>query len=83
MSGLDKTTTNARYEIEFDTKTHLPRKIRVTLLTGRKGETEVNKKGQIVGGDHVAFHFEYTLEGYGEAEAVDVPRAASKLLAKR
>ena len=67
MSGLDKTITNANYEIDLDQKTGLPKKIRVVLLTGRKGETDVEKK-KIVGGRHVAFHFEYTLSDFGEAE---------------
>ena len=81
MSRLDKRMTNAFYEIEIDPKTELPKTIGITILTGRRGETKFENK-RIVGGRHVVFRFEYSLSGFGEAEDLEIPRAARKLLAK-
>ncbi len=79
---MDKTATNAFYVIEVDHETKLPKGITLTVLTGRKGDTIV-KGGRIVGGDHVAFHFEYTISNYEKVEAPEIPAAARKLLASR
>ena len=78
---MDKTITNAYYEIQIDPRTVLPVRIRVTVLTGSRGDTEVEKK-KITGGKHVAFHFEYRLSKFDKLEKVEVPRSAQKLLAK-
>lgn len=80
---MDKTITNAYYEIELDHKSGLPRRIHVTVLTGTRGSTEVDKKKKIISGEHVAFHFEYRLSKFDDVEAVEVPRGARRLLAKR
>lgn len=82
MSGVDKTATNAWYDVEIDPESKLPLGITLTVLTGRKGDTIVKKK-RIVGGDHVAFHFRYRLSRYGEIERPEIPPAARKLLASR
>lgn len=79
---MDKSATNAYYDIEVDPKTSLPLRIRLTVLTGKRGTTVV-KKGKIIGGDHVAFHFEYSLSDYGKVERPKIPAAAKKLLASR
>ena len=79
---MDKTLTNAYYEFDIDEKTLLPKRIRMTVLAGSKGSTE--KKGRkIVGGEHVAFHFTYSLKDYGKVEKPKIPAAVVKLLAKR
>ena len=82
MSGLDKKLTNAWYEIEIEPETKLPVKIRLTVLSGQRGKTEA--KGQkIVGGEHVAFHFEYSLSEFDKVKSPEVPAEAQKLLATR
>ena len=81
MSRVDKTITNAFYEITFDTKTNLPKNIRLTVLTGRRGATE--KEGQkIKGGEHVAFHFEYSFSDYNKILPPQIPVEAQRLLRK-
>jgi hypothetical protein len=79
---VDKTVTNAYYDVEIDPRTSLPVSIRLTVLTGKKGATE-EKNGKIVGGDHVAFHFEYSLTEFDKPEVPDIPDDAMKLLALR
>lgn len=82
MSRVDKQITNAFYEIELDHDRGLPVGIHVTVLTGRKGATE--KKGKkITGGEHVAFHFEYSLSGFGDPEPPEIPPEATRLLVSR
>lgn len=80
MSRADKTATNATYDIEIDPETLLPLKLRVLLLTGQKGTT-ITKKGNIVGGDHVAFYFDYELSEFNTTK-MDMPRAAQVALGK-
>lgn len=82
LSSVDKTATNAYYDIEIDPATLLPLGVKLTVLTGKKGTT-VTEGNKIVGGDHVAFHFAYTLSEYGKAEKPEVPPEALKLLAAR
>ena len=82
MSSLDKSVTNAMYEIEIDPETVLPVRIHVTVLTGRRGTTEMEGK-KITGGEHVAFHFEYRLEKFGELDRLEIPSDARRLLARR
>jgi hypothetical protein len=81
LSRADKTVTNAWYEIEIDPKTALPVRVKVTVLTGRKGAT-VHKDGKIIGGEHVAFHSEYFLSGFDRVKEPKIPDEARKLLAK-
>jgi hypothetical protein len=38
---------------------------------------------QIVGGKHVAFHFEYRLSDFGKVERIKIPPEAERLLAQR
>ena len=78
MSRADKTATNAYYDIQIDPETQLPKRMRILLLTGQKGLTEV-KNNKIVGGDHVAFHFEYELSEFGR-KAGSIPPKAKKIL---
>ena len=68
------------YDIEIDPATTLPTKMRVLLLTGQKGAT-ITKKNRIIGGDHVAFYFDYELSGF-DSTKMDIPAPAKKLLAK-
>lgn len=82
MSSLDKSLTNACYEIEIDPETQLPVRIKVLLLAAIRGETESDKTKRIVGGRHVAFHFEYTLSDFGKVEKPQIPFEAMRLLAK-
>ncbi len=74
--------TNAYYEIEINPATRLPVKIAVLLLTGTREGTVVKDK-KIVGGRHVAFHFEYGLSNFGKLKAPKIPPEAEKLLAKK
>lgn len=80
MSRADKTATNAVYDIEIDPETLLPVNVRVLLLTGQKGAT-ITKKGEIIGGDHVAFYFDYALSNFN-ATKIDMPADAQRALAK-
>ena len=78
---MDKTLTNAVYEIDIDRKTMQPKTIRLSVMAGTKGETE--KKGKkIVGGKHVAMHFTYKLSSYGKVDRPDIPAEARRLLAR-
>ncbi|MBI4607160.1 MAG: hypothetical protein HY721_34790 [Planctomycetes bacterium] len=79
---MDKSLTNALYEIEIDPQTQLPITIKMLLLAATKGETEVNKAKKIVGGRHVAFHFRYDLSDFGKVEKPKIPQEAQRLLAK-
>ncbi len=81
MSRVDKTIANAYYEFLIDDETLLPKRIRVTVLTGRKGGTEKEGK-KIVGGEHVVFQFSYALKKFGKVERPEIPAPAKKLLAK-
>jgi hypothetical protein len=81
VSGTDKRTTNAFYEIEIEPETKLPVRITVSVLTARKGTTEI-KGEKIVGGQHVAFHFEYQLSEFDKVSPPKIPPEAGKLLAK-
>jgi hypothetical protein len=78
---LDKTLTNAYYEIEIDPETVRPVKISLVVLTGKRGDT-VTKGQKIVGGQHVAFHFDYALSGFDEGSPPTIPPEASRLLTK-
>ena len=82
LSSLDKSMTNAYYDIEIDPAAQLPVSIKMVLLAATKGETEVNKARKIVGGKHVAFHFTYALSDFGKTERPAIPKEAQKLLAK-
>lgn len=79
---MDKSLTNASYEIEVDHAAQLPVSITMTLLAAVKGETEIDAKKKITGGRHVAFKFKYSLSDFGKVEKLAVPPAAQKLLAK-
>ena len=81
MSGLDKTITNAYYEVEIDPATKLPVSITMVILTGTKAGTE-SKGKQITGGRHVAFHFKYELSDFGKVDKPQIPLEAQRLLAK-
>ena len=74
--------TNAYYEIEIDHETQLPTSIRMTVLTGRRGST-ITKGKKIVGGEHVAFHFNYALSDFGAEKAPSIPPEANRILTKR
>ncbi len=81
MSSLDKSITNAWYEIEIEPSTQLPVSIKMTVLAGQKGGTETKGK-KITGGKHVAFHFLYTLSDFGKLKMPAIPPEARGLLAK-
>lgn len=81
MSSVDKTITNAYYEIEIDPATKLPVSINMVILTGQRGETETKDK-KITGGKHVAFHFRYDLSSFGKLKRPTIPADAQKLLAR-
>ena len=82
MSSLDKSLSNAYYEIEIDPALELPVSMKVVLLAATRGETEVDAKKRIVGGRHVAFHFQYSLSDFGKIEKPAIPREALRLLAR-
>jgi hypothetical protein len=79
---LDKSLTNAYYEIEIDPETELPVRLKVVLLAAIRGETESDRQKKITGGRHIAFHFEYKLGQFGKIEKPDIPFEAMRLLAK-
>jgi hypothetical protein len=78
---VDKTITNAHYEIEIDPATKLPVRIAMVILTGTRGSTE-SKDKKIVGGKHVAFHFDYRLSDFGKLKRPAIPPEAQRLLAR-
>jgi hypothetical protein len=82
LSSLDKSLTSAYYEVEIDPETQLPVAIRMVILAAVKGETEIDKSKRIVGGKHIAFHFNYKLSEFGKVEKPKIPKDAEKLLSK-
>ena len=81
MSSVDKTITNAYYEIEIDPAQQLPLNINMVILSGTKGSTE-SKDKKILGGRHVAFHFKYEMSSFGKLKKIVIPAEAQKVLAK-
>ncbi len=78
---VDKTLTNAYYEIDIDPSSQLPVSMKVVILTGTTGGTQ--KKGNtIVGGRHAVFNFYYTISDFGKVAKPDVPPEAMKLLGR-
>jgi len=82
LSRLDKSLTNASYEIEIDPATRLPVRLKVLLLAAIKGSTETDKAKRITGGKHLSFHFEYSLGEFGKIEKPKIPPEAQRLLSK-
>jgi len=78
---VDKTITNAYYEIEIDPVQQLPLSINMVILSGTKGSTE-SKDKKITGGKHVAFHFKYEMSSFGKLKKITIPPDAQKVLAK-
>ncbi len=74
---MDKTRTQAIYEIDVDLATNLPKSIKMIILTGVRGADEDKPIGSQ---EHVAFHFDYNLKDYGKVAAFEVPIPARKLL---
>ena len=74
---MDKTRTQAFYEIDIDLATNLPKSIKMVVLTGVRGADEDKP---IANQEHVAFHFDYNMKDYGKVAAFEVPKAAQKLL---
>jgi hypothetical protein len=79
---VDKTVTNAFYEIEIEPETTLPVRISLTVLTGTRGGATDKDGKKITGGRHVAFHFVYSLSEFEKLEAPQIPPEAQKLLTK-
>ena len=73
---MDRTQSFAYYIIDVDLETRLPKSIKLTLLTGVRGVDLRKDLNQ----EHVAFHFDYKLNGINEVVAFDVPKGAQKLL---
>lgn len=83
MSRADKTTTRCTFEIDLDPETRLPRSIQMTVLTGVKGDDGKTAKGDRAfkdGVEHVAFHFNYTIDTQSELASFDIPKEARKLM---
>jgi hypothetical protein len=80
---VDKTITNAYHEIEIDPDTQLPVHIKVVILTGTKGGNTEAKGKSIVGGKHVAFHFDYSLSEFGKLQKPTIPPEVMKMLVKK
>jgi len=78
---VDKTITNAYYEIEIDPAKQIPLSINMVILTGTRGETE-SKDKKIIGGRHVAFHFKYEMSSFGKLKKIVIPPEAQKVLAR-
>lgn len=81
MSSVDKTITNAYYEIDIDPANHYPVNVKVVILTGTRSGTETKGK-TIIGGKHAAFHFTYDLSDFGKLKKPNIPAEAQKLLAR-
>ncbi len=80
MSKVDKTLTNAYYEIEIDPSKQMPVAMHVVIMTGTKGGATESKGRKITGGRHAVFHFNYTLSDYGTLQSPTIPPEAMKLL---
>ena len=81
MSRVDKTATECYYEIDIDLETRLPKSITKLVLTGVRGANSGKKKQRRIGHEeHVAFHFTYTLDSFGQVDRFAIPRDAQKLL---
>ncbi|MCI0651768.1 MAG: hypothetical protein L0Z55_07780 [Planctomycetes bacterium] len=79
MARVDKTSTNAYYEIDLDTKSNLPTSIKFVVLTGVKSTKDENGK-KSESEEHVAFKFNYNLGLWDSVEKFSVPPAAKKVL---
>ena len=82
MSRADKSVTRCSFEIDIDPATQLPRSIQMTVLSGVRGATSEEAKGDksfAEGIEHVAFHFSYDINT-NETVKFKVPRAAAKLM---
>ena len=83
MSRADKSVTRCFLDIDVDPKTELPRSIQMTVLTGVRGATDGDEKGEksfAEGVEHVAFHFDYAIETPSDAVRFEIPREAAKLM---
>lgn len=78
---MDKTITNAYYNIVIDPATQLPVNVTLVVLSAQKGETETEGK-KITGGRHAAFHFRYQLSSFGKLTKPVIPAEALKQLAR-
>lgn len=74
---MDKTRSQAIFEIDVDLATNLPKSIKMIVLTGVRGGDDDKAIGNQ---EHVAFHFDYNLKDYGKVAAFEVPKQAQKLL---
>jgi len=82
LSKVDKSLTNAYYEIEIDPDTQLPVNIHVVILTGTKGGDTEAKGKKITGGRHVSIIMNYKLTEFGKLKPPTIPPGAQKQLAK-
>ncbi len=83
LSRADKTTTSCTIDIDLDPATRTPRGIHMTVLTGVHGATEKAAKGKKAfdeGVEHVAFHFDYTIDVGDDVARFEIPREAAKLM---
>ena len=83
MSRADKSVTRCFLDIDVDPETELPRSIQMTVLTGVRGATDAGEKGDksfADGVEHVAFHFDYSIETPEDAVRFEIPREAAKLM---
>lgn len=76
--------TRCTIEIDIDPKTQLPRSIQMIVLTGVRGATDEKSKEAgnsfAEGVEHVAFHFNYTIDPNHDVAKFEIPKEARKLM---
>jgi len=84
LSRADKSVTRCTIEIDIDPKTQLPRSIQMIVLTGVRGATDEKSKEAgksfAEGVEHVAFHFNYTIDPNHDVAKFEIPKEARKLM---
>ena len=76
LSRVDKTISRCFLTIDLNPLTQFPEKIKLTVLTGVKGNEDKTLEKE----EHVAFHFEYKISRRNEVARFDVPKRAFKLM---
>jgi hypothetical protein len=82
LSRADKSITRCTIDIDIDPKTQLPRGIQMKVLTGVRGSTSEGSKDKALGGgvEHVAFHFDYSIDPNHDVAKFQIPKEAAKLM---
>lgn len=74
---MEKSISRCLYEIAFDEETHLPKSMRMLVLTGIKNAKNDPKLEK---GEHIAFDFTYHFDNYGKVKPFEIPSDVVKLI---